>query len=64
MVKNKSREKHASVVSPKYLYVIVERFAVTETGTGFPLTREAVRDSSLRSRCSLRQNDRAGISAC
>jgi hypothetical protein len=26
-------------------YVIVERFAVAETGAGFPLTREAVRDS-------------------
>jgi hypothetical protein len=31
-----------------------ERFADQETGTGFTLMREAIRDSFLRSRCSLR----------
>jgi hypothetical protein len=38
------------VMSRKHPYAIVERFAVAESGTGFPLKREAVRDSSLRSR--------------
>jgi hypothetical protein len=40
----------ANVMSRKYLYAIVERFA---SGAGIALPRQAVRDFSLRSRCSL-----------
>ena len=38
----------------------MERFADSETGTGITLNSDAVRDSLLRSRCSLRQNDSNG----
>src|SRR5438552_3898088 len=37
---------------------IVERFADSDTGTGFTPRREAVRDPRLRSRCSRRQDGR------
>jgi hypothetical protein len=35
----------ALVLCRANLYLAVELFAVAETGTGFPLKREAVRDS-------------------
>src|SRR6516164_4349456 len=52
-----------SIASHKYLSSAVERFANAETGTGFTLARETVRDPSYRSAAAtpfafLTQDDR------